>query len=60
MLPRDMELAARFGGGIEVRVLPRLVLALELDHTMLMRDTNEPQHMMPHLWSSFIGMRGSL
>jgi hypothetical protein len=59
VLPRDVEAATQFGGGFQLRSRG-LTFCVEVDYTLLLRDTYEPQHVSsPHLWGSFLGMRGA-
>ncbi len=58
VLPRDVELAAQYGFGFELAILRRVTLAIEGDHTILIRDQHEPQMVTaPNLFGAFVGAR---
>jgi hypothetical protein len=58
VLPHDIELAAQMGLGFEVAFSRRAALAIEGDHTILIRDQREPQMIAtPHLWGTFLAAR---
>ena len=58
VLPRDVELATQLGGGVEVAFPHALTLAIEADHTILIREEHEPQMISPpHLWGTFLAAR---
>jgi hypothetical protein len=57
-LPRDVELAAQTGGGFELALAPRARLALEIDYTILYRETHEPQMVTaPRVLGAFLAAR---
>jgi hypothetical protein len=50
-MPYDVELAGQLGGGLELRVAPHAVIALEGTYTLLYREEREPQMLAsPQLW----------
>jgi len=54
-MPNDVELAGQIGGGVELRIAPRAVVALEASCTMLYRESLEPQMLAsPHLWGTLL------
>jgi hypothetical protein len=58
VLPRDVEVAGQFGAGVEVSFSRTAVVAVEGDHTILIRQDHEPQMVCsPHLWGSFLAAR---
>jgi hypothetical protein len=58
VLPRDVELAAQYGFGFELAITRRVTLAIEGDHTILIRDQHEPQMIAaPNLFGGFVGAR---
>ena len=57
-LPRDVELAAQFGAGVEMRLLPGWELAAETDLTVLYREEHEAQQIsVPRMWGTFLASR---
>jgi hypothetical protein len=57
-LPRDVELAAQTGGGFELALARRARLAVEIDYTILYRETHEPQMVTaPHMLTTFLAAR---
>jgi hypothetical protein len=57
-LPRDVELAAQAGGGFELALARRARLAVEIDYTILYRETHEPQMVTaPHVLATFLAAR---
>jgi hypothetical protein len=58
VLPRDVELATQVGGGFELAISRRAALALEADHTILIREQHEPQRIAtPYVWGIFLAAR---
>jgi hypothetical protein len=58
VLPHDVELAAQVGLGFEVTLSRHAALAIEGDHTILLREQREPQMIAtPHLWGAFLAAR---
>ena len=58
MLPSDMELAGQLGGGFELEIAPRTVLALEADCTGLYREGHDAQAVSSgQLWSTLLAAR---
>jgi hypothetical protein len=56
--PAETELAGQLGGGFEVAVAPRAVVALQGDCTLLVPEGREPQALAPgHLWSALLAAR---
>ena len=54
-LPRDVELAAQLGGGFELALAKLAAVALEVDYTLLYRETHEPQMVFaPQVLSMFV------
>ncbi|HEX3345262.1 MAG TPA: hypothetical protein VHS09_11850, partial [Polyangiaceae bacterium] len=54
-LPSDMELAGQLGGGFELEIAPRAILALEGDGTFLYREGRDPQALScGQLWSTML------
>lgn len=59
-LPRNVELAAQVGGGIEMHLLPGWELAAETGLTVLYREVHEPQQVTtPRMWGTFLASRVS-
>jgi hypothetical protein len=57
MLPRDTELAMQNGAGFELRFARSWRVALEIDHTVLYRETREPQQVSgPYLLGAFLAI----
>lgn len=57
-LPRDVELAAQAGGGFELALAPHARIAIEIDYTVLYRETHEPQMVTaPHVLGTFVAAR---
>ncbi len=55
---RDTEIAAQFGGGLELRLAPKAAVALEYDYTVLYRELHEPQNIpTPHLFGAMVASR---
>ena len=60
ILPRDTELATQLGGGFEVKLASRWLLAVEMDCTVLYREQHEPQMVSsPHVWGAFLASRAT-
>jgi hypothetical protein len=58
VLPRDVELATQVGGGFELAFSRRAALAIEADHTILIRERHEPQMIAtPYVWGAFLAAR---
>jgi hypothetical protein len=58
VLPRDVELATQVGGGFELAFTRRATLAIEADHTILIRERHEPQMIAtPYVWGAFLAAR---
>ncbi len=58
VLPRDVELATQVGGGFEMAFSRRAALAIEADHTILIREQREPQMIAtPYVWGTFLAAR---
>jgi len=58
MLPTDVELAGQLGGGFELEIAPRTVLALEADCTGLYREGHDAQAVSSgQLWSTLLAAR---
>lgn len=58
VLPRDVELATQVGGGFEIALSRHAALAVEADHTILMREHHEPQMVAePYVWGAFLAAR---
>jgi hypothetical protein len=58
VLPRDVELATQLGGGFEMALSRRATLAIEMDHTILIREQREPQNIVtPYVWGTFLAAR---
>ncbi len=58
VLPRDVELATQLGGGFELAFSRRATLAIEADHTILIREQHEPQMIAtPYVWGAFLAAR---
>ena len=59
MLPSDMELAGQLGGGFELEIAPRTVIALEGDCTLLYREGRDDALMRStgQLWSTLLAAR---
>jgi hypothetical protein len=58
VMPPDMEPAAQFGGGLEVRIDSHCAVGLEADYTILYRQQHEPQMISgPHLWGGYFAAR---
>jgi hypothetical protein len=58
VLPRDVELATQVGGGFELAFTRRATLAIEADHTILIREQHEPQMIAtPYVWGAFLAAR---
>jgi hypothetical protein len=58
-LPRSVELAAQFGGGIEMHIVKGWGFAAETDLTVLYREgMHEPQQIVtPRMWGTFLASR---
>jgi hypothetical protein len=57
-LPRDVEVAAQFGAGFEIAFSRGIALAVEADHTYLIRDQHQPQMVStPHLWGASLAAK---
>jgi hypothetical protein len=57
-LPRDTELAAQLGGGFELKLGWRSVVAFEIDYTMLYREAREPEQLVaPRVLGAFVASR---
>jgi hypothetical protein len=57
-LPRNVELAAQFGAGVEMRLYRGWELAAETDLTVLYREVHEPQQLTtPRMWGAFLASR---
>jgi hypothetical protein len=57
-LPRNVELAALFGAGVEMRLFRGWELAAEADLTVLYREVHEPQQLTtPRMWGAFLASR---
>ena len=57
-LPTDVELAGQLGGGFELEIAPRTVLALEADCTGLYREGHDAQGVSSgQLWSTLLAAR---
>jgi hypothetical protein len=57
-LPRNVEVAAQFGGGIEMHLVKGWDLAAETDLTVLYREIHEPQQLeTPRMWGTFLASR---
>jgi hypothetical protein len=55
---RDTELAAQFGGGVELHLVGPWEMACEYDLTQLYREQHEPQNIpMTRLWGAFAASR---
>jgi hypothetical protein len=55
----DVEIAGQPGAGFEVTLAPSVVVALEMDYTILYREQHEPQMVCrPDLWGSLLAARG--
>jgi len=55
---RDTEVAAQFGGGIELRITHAYAFAVETDYTVLYRETHEPQNIpYPRFWGTLAASR---
>jgi hypothetical protein len=55
---RDTELAAQFGGGVELHLVGPWEMACEYDLTQLYREQHEPQNIpMTRLWGAFVASR---
>ncbi len=60
-LPRNTELAAQLGAGLELHILPGFDVAAEADWTVLYRDVHEPQQLTPpRMWGGFLAARFEL
>jgi hypothetical protein len=58
VLPRDVELATQVGAGFELAFSRRAALAIEADHTILIREQHEPQMIStPYVWGTFLAAR---
>jgi hypothetical protein len=58
VLPRDVEVATQIGGGFELAFTRRATLAIEADHTILIREVHEPQMIAtPYVWGAFLAAR---
>jgi hypothetical protein len=58
VLPRDIELATQLGAGFELSLSRGAALAIEGDHTLLIREQHEPQMVTaPYLWGAFVASR---
>jgi hypothetical protein len=58
LMLRDTELAAQFGGGVELHLVGTWEMACEYDLTMLYREQHEPQNIpTTRLWGSFVVSR---
>jgi hypothetical protein len=59
-MPNDVELAGQVGGGLELHLAPRAVVALEGGCTMLYRDAGERYTIpiaSPNLWGALLAAR---
>jgi hypothetical protein len=57
-LPSDVELAGQLGGGFELEIAPRAVIALEADCTGLYREGRDAQAVASgQLWSTLLAAR---
>ncbi len=57
-MPNDVEVAGQIGGGFELRIAPRVVVALEGSCTMLYRESIQPEMLAsPHLWGALLAGR---
>jgi hypothetical protein len=57
-LSSDMELAGQVGGGFELEVAPRFVIALEADCTLLYREGHDDLNLSSgQLWSTLLAAR---
>jgi hypothetical protein len=57
-LPRNVEVAAQFGAGVEARISTAWAVALETDLTVLYREIREPQQVTtPRMWGTFLASR---
>jgi hypothetical protein len=58
MLPRDVETAAQLGAGFELALSRSIALAIEADHTLLIRGQHEPQMVStPYLWGTSLAAK---
>jgi hypothetical protein len=58
VLPRDVEVATQIGGGFELAFSRGATLAIEADHTILIREVHEPQMIAtPYVWGAFLAAR---
>jgi hypothetical protein len=59
-MPYDVELAGQVGGGFELHVAPRAVVALEGTYTLLYREEHEPQMLAsPQLWGVLLAAKAT-
>jgi len=57
-LPRDVEVATQLASGCEFAFSRTFALAVEADHTYLIRDQRQPQMVAsPHLWGASLAAR---
>jgi hypothetical protein len=57
-MPNDVEVAGQIGGGFELRIAPRVVVALEGSCTMLYRESVQPEMLAsPRLWGALLAGR---
>lgn len=58
--PREIDTAAQLGGGFEIRLAKRVTLAMELDYTVLYRESHEPRKLTStNFFGSFLAMRAA-
>lgn len=58
LTPRQTEIAAQLGGGVEMRLLPQWQLALETTATVIYRDDRQPvDAALPRMWSTMLASR---
>jgi hypothetical protein len=60
-LPYDEEVAGQTGAGFELHIAKNFDLAAETDLTILYREEHQAQEIAsPHIWGSFLAMRGTM
>lgn len=58
LTPRQTEIAAQIGGGVEMRLLPQWQLAFETTSTVIYRDDRQPvDAALPRMWSTMLASR---